>query len=196
MALTKKMLMAMDIPAEKADEIISAHVESINVLRDERDKYKADADRLVDVEKKLNAANAEIEQFKSGDWEKKYEAVKAEYESFKTDTKTKAVKAAKEGAYRKMLLDAGIPEKRIASIMRVTDVDAIELDADGSVKDADSIADNIKTEWADFIATEAKKGAETANPPKGDDEGTAKPSVAKQLAEAYQREHYGTLAGN
>ncbi len=193
MALTKKMLVAMDIPAEKIDEIMSNHLASIDVLREERDGFKADAEKLASVEKELEQAKADLEKFKAGDWEKKYTDIKAEYDSYKSDTETKAVKAAKEAAYRTLLIDSGISEKRVASVMKVSDIDAVELDADGVIKDAEKLTESIKTEWADFIATEGKKGADTATPPVGDGE-TKAPSVARQLAEQYQREHYGSPA--
>ncbi len=193
MALTRKFLQAMDIPAEKIEEIIAAHTETISAIKEERDSFKAGADRLPDVEKKLEAANAELEKIKAGDWEKKFTDIKAEYESYKTDTETKAVKAAKEAAYRKLLLEAGISDKRVATVLKVSDVDGITLDKDGNITDSEKLTESIKTEWADFIATEGKKGAETPAPPAGDGE-TKAPSVAKQLAEAYQREHYGASA--
>lgn len=192
MALTRKMLSAMDVPAEKIDEIINAHVETVNAIKEERDSLKADADKLADVENALKEANKQLEKFKADDWEKKYTDLKTEYDSYKTDTQTKAVKSAKEAAYKQLLLDAGISDKRIASILKVSDVDGVALDDDGKIKDADKLTESIKTEWADFITTEGKKGAETATPPKGDDDGSDHPSVAKQLAEAYQKEHYGS----
>lgn len=194
MALTRKMLQAMDIPAEKIDEIINAHVETVNAIKEERDTLKADAEKLPVVEKALDEATKQLEKFKSDDWEKKYTDIKTEYESFKNDTQNKALKTAKETAYKQLLLDAGISDKRIATILKVSDVDGIKLDKDGKIEDAEKLTENIKTEWADFIVTAGKKGADTAKPPKGDDDGSDRPSVAKQLAEAYQREHYGSIA--
>lgn len=193
MALTRKMLVAMDIPAEKIEEIINAHVETVTALKEERDNFKTQAAENADLQKKLDDLDKELKEIKAGDWEKKYNDLKSEYTTFKTDTETKATKAAKETAYRKLLLDAGISEKRIPSILKVTDVDSVELADDGVIKDADKLTESIKTEWADFIATEGKKGAETPTPPAGG-EGTKVPSIAKQLAEQYQREHYGSLA--
>lgn len=196
MALTRKMLQAMDVPAEKIDEIINAHVETVNAVKEERDSYKADAEKLADVEKELKTANEQLEKFKAGDWEKKYTDLKSEFDSYKNDAETKATKTAKETAYKQLLLDAGISDKRIASILKVTDVDSLKLNKDGKFEDSETITENIKTEWADFIVTEGKKGAETAKPPKGDDNGTEQPSIAKQLVESYQREHYGSQNSN
>lgn len=191
MALTRKMLSAMDIPAEKIDEIISAHTETVNAIKEERDQLKFDVENLKDLEKKFEKVNSELETLKSGDWENKYTTLKGEYDSYKTDTETKAVKAAKESAYKQLLLDAGISDKRIASIMKVSDVDAVSLDSDGKIKDADKLTESVKTEWADFIVTEGKKGAETPAPPASEGDGGKQPSRAAQLAAKYRNEHYG-----
>ena len=191
MALTRKMLQAMEIPAEKIDEIIAAHSETVTALKEERDSFKADAEKLPGVESDLKTANAELEKFRSGDWEKKYNDLKSEYTTFKTDTEAKATKAAKEAAYKKLLLDSGISDKRIASILKVSDVDNVTLDKDGNITDAETLSEKIKTEWADFIVTEGKKGAEPAKPPANEGSGIEQPSLAKQLVAQYRAEHYG-----
>lgn len=192
MALTRKMLAAMDIPAEKIDEIITAHTETVNAIKEERDTLKADAGRVAELEKSLEAANKEIEDFKSGDWQAKYEKVKGEYDTYKTDVETKAVKTAKETAYKQLLVDAGISEKRIGAILKVSDIDGVKLDKDGKIEGADTLTENVKKEWADFIATETTKGADVAKPPANDGAGVETPSRAAQLVAKYQSEHYGS----
>lgn len=191
MALTRKMLQAMDIPAEKIDEIISAHTETVNAIKVERDELKADADKLPGVEKELEKANKELEKFKSDDWENKYNTLKGEYDSYKTDTETKAVKAAKEAAYKQLLIDSGVSDKRVASILKVSDLDSIELDADGKIKDAEKRSESIKSEWADFIVTETKKGADVSKPPANNGSGEDQPSRAAMMAAQYRNERYG-----
>lgn len=191
MALTRKMLAAMDIPAEKIDEIISAHSETVNAIKTERDELKAAADKLPAVEKDLEKANAELETFRSGDWEKKYTDLKSEYEGFKTDTAKKAETVAKENAYKQLLLDAGISEKRVASVMKVSSLDEVKLDKDGKIEGADKLTENVKSEWADFIVTTGQQGAQTATPPENTGGDVSKPSRAAQLVAQYRNEHYG-----
>lgn len=201
MALTRKMLSAMDIPAEKIDEIINAHTETVNALKDEKDKVQKELDDLKehagDVEslkKELNDANSELEKVKSGDWENKYKNIKSEYENFKTDTEAKATKAKKESAYKQLLVDAGVSSKRVDSIVKISasNIDAIEFDDDGKIKNADELTESVKTEWSDFIVTEGKKGADVSNPPANDGDGNIrKPSKAAQMVAQYRNEHYG-----
>lgn len=192
MALTRKMLAAMDIPAEKIDEIITAHTETVNAIKEERDSLKSDAENLKSVEKSLEKANEELEKFKSGDWENKYNTLKSEYDTFKTDTETKALKTAKENAYKKLLLDAGVSDKRVASILKVSDVDSIKIDKEGNIEDAEKLTESVKTEWADFIVTKKEEGAKTPKPEMNEGgDGVKKPSKAAQMAAQYASEHYG-----
>ncbi len=192
MALTKKMLSAMDIPVEKIDEIMSAHLESINALRDERDSYKEELDKTQKVVKDLEKSSSELESLKSGDWENKYKTLKTEYDAFKSDTEAKATKQAKEAAYKKLLLEAGISEKRLASVLKVSDVDSIQLDKDGNVKDSEKLTESIKNEWADFIVTVSKQGAGVSNPPDNKGGAETKPTRAQELAAKYHEARYGT----
>lgn len=191
MALTRKMLAAMDIPAEKIDEIITAHTETVEALKKERDDLKTEVESAKNIKTDLDAAKAELEKLKTSDWEKKYSDLKSEYDNFKTDVEKKATKAAKEAAYKQLLLDAGISDKRVASVLRVSDVDGVELDKDGKIKDADKITESVKAEWADFISITHERGANVSNPPSNTGGDVKKPSKAAEMAAQYVNEHYG-----
>lgn len=200
MGLTRKMLSAMDIPADKIDEIISAHTETVDAIKEDRDRFKSESESLKTVEKQLDKANAELEEFRSGDWQAKYEKLKGdhdklkgEYDTFKSDTEAKAVKAAKESAYKQLLQEAGLSDKRIPTVMKVSagTVDGITLDEDGKIKDADKLIESVKTEWADFIPTTHEQGADVSKPPANDGDGGRQPSRAAQMVAQYRNEHYG-----
>ena len=64
-----------------------------------------------------------------------------------------------------MLKSAGVSEKRLNAIIKVSDIDGLELDKDGKIKDADKHTETVKTEWADFVETTSTQGADTATPP-------------------------------
>lgn len=204
MALTKKMLVAMDVPAEKIEEIMNNHLESIEALRKERDdaradaeKYKTEAERLGAVEKDLLKAQAKLED--ADKVSEKYKALQNEFAEYKADVDAKATKATKEKAYKDLLKQAGVSDKRIDSIIKVSDLSAIEFDKDGKVKDTKAVVDAIKSEWADFIVTEHEKGAQTPKPPANngggqmskDDIMKIKDSAERQKAIAQNHELFG-----
>ena len=58
MALTRKMLKAMGIEDEKVEQIIEEHVESVDALKAERDRYKAGAEEAEGLRRQLEEAKA------------------------------------------------------------------------------------------------------------------------------------------
>lgn len=165
MSLTRKMLKAMGIEDEKIDQIIDAHTETVDALKEQRDQYKADAEKLPEIQKQLDKAKSDLEASGKDAYKVKYEALKEEFEGYKNEQSAKETRSAKERAYRELLKAAGISEKRIASIVKVSDIDSVELDESGAIKGADKLTESIKTEWSDFIPTTTTQGASTATPP-------------------------------
>lgn len=187
MALTRKMLKAMGIEEDKIEQIIDAHTETVSALKEERDNYKTDAERLPAVQTELDNLKKDAE--KKDPFEQKYNDLKTEYEDYKNQQTAKETKAKKERAYSTLLKEIGISEKRIPSILKVTDLENVELDGD-SIKGSDKIAETAKTEWADFIVTVGEKGADVSKPPKGDG-GSESTGRARQLAKQYHENLYG-----
>lgn len=167
------MLSAMGIEGEKIDEIINAHAETVNALKEQADGNKTDAAELEKLKEQVKSLKADLAEADKSDWEKKYNDLKTEYDGYKMEVENKATHSAKEAAYKQLLLDAGISEKRIATILKVSesDIDGVELDKEGKIKSADKLTDSIKEEWADFIVTERKEGAETSKPPASEGKG-------------------------
>ena len=52
-------------------------------------------------------------------WKTKYDALKDDFEAFKTEQTNKETRAAKEKAYRELLRQAGVGEKRLDAVMKV-----------------------------------------------------------------------------
>lgn len=162
MALTRKFLAGKGLEAEVIDEIIAAHTETVNALKDERDTYKADAEKLPAVQKELDALKSTSEK---DPWRVKYDALKEDFDAFKSEQSAKETKAAKTTAYRALLKEAGIADKRIDAVLKVSDVDGIKLDKEGNIEEKAGLLKAIKDEWAEFIVQESVQGAKTATPP-------------------------------
>ena len=160
MALTRKPLKGKGLTEEQKDTIIEAHTDTVDGLKNDLARYKADAEKLPGVQ-------AELENLKAkGDdgWKDKHDKVKKEFDDYKREQMQKETKSAKETAYRELLKSAGISEKRIDSVLKVTDLSTVELE-DGKIKNADDLKKSIKEEWADFVVTTKQKGADTKDPP-------------------------------
>lgn len=192
MALTRRSLKAMGIEDEKIDEIISAHAETVDALKEQRDNYKAQADELAKVQQKLDEANKTIKANGSDAWKVKYDAIKEEYDNYKSDISAKETTRAKQAAYREVLKAAGVSDKRIDSIIKVSDIDSVELDESGKIKEADKLTENIKTEWADFIVSTNTQGANTATPPTNSKKSFSREDIDK-MSPAEINENWETI---
>lgn len=167
MSLTRKALAAMGIEEAQIDQIIEMHTGVTNELKEERDKYKADAEKLPTVQKELNELKENVAKQGDNPSEEKYNELKKEFDEYKEKVESEKTTAKKESAYRELLKKAGILEKRIDTVVKASKpaIDAIEFDKDGNVEKADEIVESIKTEWDDLIPKESKQGAKTDNPP-------------------------------
>ncbi len=74
LALTRRALKAMGIEDEKIDEIITMHTDTVDGLKADVAKYKADAEALPEVQKQLEKAQADLEAGKKSITRSKYEA--------------------------------------------------------------------------------------------------------------------------
>lgn len=152
-----------NIPAEAIAKLAKAISTTVGNEFVEKNRYKAKLDEIDTL--KNDKQTAEDNAATAEKWKTKYEALKSDFDTYKGEQAKKETHNAKEKAYRELLKAAGVSEKRIAAVLKVSDVDSVELDEKGQIKEANALAESVKTEWADFITTTSKKGADPANPP-------------------------------
>lgn len=182
MALTRKMLKAMGIEDEKIEQIIEEHVESIDGLKAERDRFKAAADEAEGLRKQLDEAKAAGDG--AGEAEQKLKDLTDEFEAYRAKVDGEAAEREKRGLYRKLLEQAGIDPKRVDSVLKVSDLSKVSV-KDGAIEGADDLTEGIKADWADFIATTSTKGASVPNPPKGGGGSAAPKNLREALHQRY-----------
>ena len=123
-------------------------------------------DKLTELDAlKTEKQNAEDKATSAEKWKTKYDGLKDDFEAYKKDISAKETKATRENAYKELLKTAGISDKRLASVLKVSDVESLEMGEDGKFKDSDKLIEGIKNEWADFITKEEVHGARTSTPP-------------------------------
>lgn len=176
MALSRRMLTAMGITAEQIEQIIEAHTETVSGLKQQiadlgddlakaKESGTADSDRLKDVQKELDTLKEQVAADAKAREGKDYDALKKEFDDYKADIQAKAVKSAKEKAFRDLLTDMKVSDKGVSLILKYQGVNGIELDEDGKLKDAPALRKAVKEDWSDYISTVETKGAETKTPP-------------------------------
>lgn len=177
---------------EKEQQIMDGHIAVTDGIKDDRDHWKAEADKAADLQKQLDSING------GEDWKKKFDEEHEAFENFKKQTAQDAESAKVKAAYRKLLADEGISEKRLDAILKVTDLSKMKLDKEGGLQDADNLRKSINSEWGEFKTTVTEKGAVVETPPqtgkatKTKDEIFAiKDTKARQQAIAENHELFG-----
>ena len=178
MSLTRKYLEAMGVENDKIESIIAEHVSVTDAIKKERDDFKK---KIEDYEKT------------EGEYKVKYEKSVKDFDDYKAAEAVKALKAKKGNAVKAVLKELGISETKLDKIIKVTDLDGIELDDDEQIKGLDKVKESLKSEWEEFIVSKEDKGAEIPKPPKGgessnDDVGTS--DAVKRIAQR-RRDLYG-----
>ena len=175
MAFTRKFLSSLGIDDDKVDTIITAHTEVTDALKEERDRYKADAEKLPDIQKKLD------DEKENDAYKAKYDDLVKEFNEYKDTVSAEKTKQKKTDAYRGVLKEIGVSDKRIGTVLKV-DADIIgklEFDKDGKLKNLDEVKDTAKESWADFIVTETTEGTNPATPPTNNGGGMSKEDIMK-----------------
>ena len=161
MALTRKLLKGMGRTEEQMDTIIEAHTDTVDGLKSDLARYKADAEKLPGVQ-------AELENLKAkGDdgWKEKHDKLKGEFDAYKKDVEAKETHNKKVEAYKAILKDANLSEKGIEKAVKYAEWDKIELGSDGKLKGANDHVKAVREEWAEYVTTTTTTGAKTSNPP-------------------------------
>lgn len=177
MALTIKMLKELGIEHDSIEAIVKAHGETVDGLKAERD---AALDRASEAEEKAAKAGKD----EADKLQKKFDDEHAAFEKFKADVKAERDTAEKAGLYRALLKKAGVDERRLDAIMRVTDLSKVNV-KEGKIEGEEDLESGIKETWADFIGTASNVPAKVDTPPASD---PAKPE-ASSLADALHQKY-------
>ena len=137
---------------DKVEAILDALHKETDGLKNQLDAEKT---ARTQAEKDRDAANG---------GKQAAEKALTDYKAQQTQKDTRAAKAA---AYKQLLKDKGVLEKHFDRVVKMTgaDIDALELDENGKVKDAKKFMDSQKDVWSDFVGTTTTTGAKVDTPP-------------------------------
>lgn len=175
MGLTRKFLKAMGIEDEKIDQIVDAHTETVDGLKNELKAAQEKANKLDGVEKELNELKAKGED----GYKEKYEKEHKAFEDYKNDVTAKQTKAAKEAAAKAYFEAKNITGANLSIAMRGArdEINGIELDENGKIKDAKALDELVAGEYAGLVVSTSTKGAKTATPPANNGGGMTKEQI-------------------
>jgi len=174
------------IPAEATAKLIKAISTAVGNEFVDKSRYKAKLTEIDDLNGKLQTAEDSLTT--AGTWKEKYDTLAGEFETYKGEQAAKEARAAKEAAYTALLKQAGVGDKRIPAVMKVTNIDGLELNAKNELKGAEKLLEGVRTEWADFIETTEIRGADTAFPPANTGESTVTRQDILTIKDPVQRQ--------
>lgn len=162
MALTRKLLKGMGLTDEQMDTVIEAHTETVDGLKADISKYRADAEKLPGVQKELD----DLKAAGDGGYKEKYEKEHSAFETYKSDIAAKETKAAKEKAVRAYFEGKNITGANLELAMRGCgeEMAALELDG-GKIKDTASLDALVGGAFKTLVSTTQIKGQNPAAPP-------------------------------
>lgn len=168
---------------EIENRLIAAHLAVVDPLKDDLQRYKADAEKLPGIQKELDDLKAASTD---NEWETKYNDEHAAFEKYKADVAAATEIEMIKVEHRKLLQEMGISEKRFDAIQRLTDFSTMKRGADGRLEDADKIKESIKSDWADYIPETHEDGADVGNPPNNSSTPFDKMNLTEKMAYANQ----------
>lgn len=150
---------------EIENQLVALHLGVVDPLKDDVTRYKADAEKLPGVQKELDDLKAQGD----GGYKAKYEAEHNAFVEYKANVDAEKTTAAKEKALETALKKIGIADKRIVTVAKMAKadgfLDALELDENGTAKDAAKFETSLKDGYGEFVVTTSTQGATTPNPP-------------------------------
>ena len=162
MALTRKSLKAMGLTDEQVDSIIEMHSETVDGLKEQVKTYKAEAEKLPNVQKELD----DLKAAGDGGFKEKFEKEHSDFENFKKTIQEKETKAAKESAAKAFFESKGITGNSLEIAMRGSSAEIAALDLDGEkIKDSSALDALVNGTFKALVSTTTTKGAKIPNPP-------------------------------
>lgn len=162
MALTRKSLKAMGLTDEQVDSIIEMHSETVDGLKEQVQTYKADAEKLPNVQKELD----DLKAAGDGGFKEKFEKEHSDFENFKKTIQEKETKAAKESAAKAFFESKGITGNSLEIAMRGSSAEIAALELDGEkIKDSSALDALVNGTFKALVSTTTTKGANIPNPP-------------------------------
>ena len=163
MALTRRLLKGMGLTDEQVDTIIEAHTDTVDGLKDQIATYKADAEKLPDIQKELDDLKKDGAD---GGYKAKYEKEKKDFQDYKNGIAEKESAAAKEKAVRAYFESKGIPADSMGLVIRGAKAEISGLELDGEkIKDSTALDTLLSGDYKGLVGKTITKGTDTKTPP-------------------------------
>lgn len=174
MALTRNSLKAMGLTDEQVNAIIEGHTETVDALKKERDDWKGKAATVDTLTRERDEALEKLS--KAGD----AQTVQKAFDDYKAGVEKEKLNAKKTAALTAAFETAGVKRESFRKAMlKGWDMDKVELDDNGAIKDMDGLKAAVQKDYADFIAAGEDKSLPPNNPPGGGGQAYTRADIEK-----------------
>lgn len=157
MSLTRTDLSKMGVPEEFHSQIIAKHRDTVDEIKDERDRYKAEAEKVPGLEAERDSWKNKAED---GTAAARIEELEKQVQGFETEK----LNGVKRTALTELMKSIHMDEKVIPLALDASNLDDVELDGE-TVKNADALKESYKNKYANFIQTVGSTGKPPQTPP-------------------------------
>lgn len=192
MAFTRNFLKSAGLTDDQISAVMDEHVSVTDALKQKvadaekkAEEYKTEADKLPDIQKKLDDLTKE-------GWKEKHDKVVKELNDLKEAEAAKENRAKVETAYRKLLKDEKIAEKWHDRVIGWQNLDKLKLDKDGNLENLDDLKKEIVEKWGDCKVSTVERGVSIQTPHNENNDGGST-GYAAQRAARFAKERYGLI---
>lgn len=176
--LTRKFLRALGVEEDKIDEIVTAHQDTLEEIKAERDGLKDNASKLAEAQAEVTRLSGELEKAKKngGDAAK----IQAEYDAYKQQIADEKAAAQADADVLDIVKEAGIVRESFQKVVaKDFDRSKIQRGEDGTITNRQDLVNDTRTRYGDFTATQQQQGTPPNNPPTGGGAPLTRESIMK-----------------
>ena len=175
----RSFLKSLGLDDDHIQAVMDAHLDVVNEITADRDKYKTEAGKIPDLQKQLEDAQKAGKDDSGKDYKQLYDDLVASNAAEKA-------RAAKATGYKSLLKAAGVAEKFWPLILKANtaDIDKIELDGE-KVKGEEDLVKGLKESLKSYISETHEENPNVDTPPNGGGDGDkdlGKMSMADYIA--------------
>lgn len=185
MSLTRKDLADIGVPEEFHTQIIAKHRDTLDVIKEERDRYKAEAE-------KIPGLTADRDQWKQKAEDGTATARIAELENQVKGYEAEKLNGKKRTALTELLEEIGVDKGVIPLVLKGADLNSMELDGD-TLKNRDTLAQSYRDELSAYVRKETEAGKMPPSPPANNSGRMTKEQI---MAIKDRKERQTTIAQN
>lgn len=160
MAFTRKWLEELlqeegKSAAEKVAAIMDGHLAVTDPLKEERNGYREQAEKLPELQKQLEKMQDEAQKF---------EDERKAFKDYKEKVEQDAEAARIEAAFRNLLKDEGYSEKWVERILKTAKLNEMQMGEDGKLTGEEKLREAVNQEWSDVKHSITERGATVEKP--------------------------------